>query len=105
MKKSFLKAPPERHTTIRKAIIECLEGESMTAKEISAEVGIMEKDVSGHLEHIQKSLLNSKERFIVTPARCRSCGFVFRDRKKLKRPSRCPECHDEHLEEPCFSIK
>ena len=98
-KKPFIS--PERHTTIRQAIIGLLEGETLTARDISAGVHIPEKDVYDHLEHIKKSKPKELE---VTPAECRACGFVFHKRERLKKPGRCPICHKESIEAPQFSI-
>jgi transcriptional regulator len=98
--------PPERKGTIRQEIISSLEaGRPMTAKDISAEVRIPEKEVYGHLEHIQKSLNKAGRQLRVTPAECLKCGYVFRKREKLKTPGRCPVCHEEHIQELIFSIE
>jgi predicted Zn-ribbon and HTH transcriptional regulator len=97
--------PPERKGTIRQEIISLLEDHAaLTAKDISAEVRIPEKEVSGHLEHIQKSLNKVGHHLHVKPAECLKCGFVFSKRDKLKTPGRCPVCHEEHIQEPLFSI-
>ena len=47
----------ERTRTIREAIREELLRGAATAREISERVSIREKDVAGHLEHLEKSLL------------------------------------------------
>ena len=96
----------ERDETIRKSIISFLEGEGpLSAKEISGLVRISEKEVYAHLEHIKKSLHKRKDgAFVVTPARCRECGFEFKKRERLKKPSRCPVCKSELLDEPVFDI-
>jgi len=97
--------PPERRGTVRQEIISSLEeGRPMTAKDISAEVRIPEKEVFGHLEHIQKSLSQTGRQLRVKPAECLKCGYVFRKREKLKTPGRCPACHQEHIQELFFSI-
>ncbi len=94
--------PPERHDTLRHEIITLLEGETLSAREISAEVGIPEKEVYGHLEHIQTG--RGELRLVVTPAACRKCGFVFTKRERLKKPGKCPVCRSELIREPLFSI-
>ena len=94
--------PAQRQVTIRQSIIAVLEEKTLSAKEISAAVRASEKDVYDHLEHIRKK----KDICLsVDPAECRKCGFVFRKRKRLKKPGRCPECRSESIQEPCFSIK
>jgi len=97
--------PPERTGTIRQEIILLLEeNAALSAKDISAEVRIPEKEVYGHLEHVQKSLTKVGHHLHVKPAECLKCGFVFAKREKLKTPGRCPVCHEEHIQEPLFSI-
>ncbi len=95
----------ERHATIRSQLKQVLrEGPPLTAREISARVGISEKEVGGHLEHLARSLRQSDERLQVEPARCLACGFVFKDRTRLNKPSRCPECKSQRLAPPRFVI-
>jgi hypothetical protein len=101
-KKPFV--PVERMETIRQSIISELGGQTLSAKEISALVRISEKDVYAHLEHIQKAAKKHGYKLIVTPAECRKCGFVFKKRERLKKPGKCPVCHNESIKEPVFSI-
>ena len=97
--------PPERKGTVRQEIIALLEENSaVTAKDISAEVRIPEKEVYEHLEHIHKSLNKTGQQLHIKPAECLKCGFVFTKRDRLKTPGRCPICHEEHIQEPLFSI-
>ncbi len=97
--------PAERRETIRQAIISAIEGRTLSAKEISAEVGIPEKDVYWHLEHIQMSLGKKEARLVVTPARCKKCGFEFKARERLSKPGRCPACKNQAIEEPIFTVR
>jgi predicted Zn-ribbon and HTH transcriptional regulator len=97
--------PVERQETVRQKMVSLLEGNALSAKDISADVGVSEKEVYEHLEHIQMTSNRSKYAFVVTPAVCKKCGFVFRKREKLKKPGKCPVCRSEAIEEPLFSIK
>ncbi len=101
-KKPFI--PAERHETIRRQIISALEGKVLSAKDISAEVGISEKEVYEHLEHIHKSIDREGSHLTVTPAECNDCGFVFKKRDRLKKPGKCPICDGESITEPMFLI-
>ena len=96
----------ERDETIRKAIIFFLEQEGpLSAREISGLTRISEKEVYAHLEHIKKSLHRRKDlSFAATPSVCNGCGFEFKKRERLKKPSRCSVCKSESLDEPVFSI-
>ena len=97
--------PAERHETIRQEIISLLEGRTMSAKEISGYVRIPEKDVCDHLGHIEMSAHRTGHHLAVIPAECLKCGFIFRKRERLKKPGRCPVCHDEKIQEPLFTIR
>ncbi len=95
----------ERFDTVRHEIMNVLRGAVLTAKDISSEVGVGEKEVYEHLEHIQKSLGGIHGLLAVTPAECRKCGFVFKKRERLRKPGKCPVCHWEAIKPPAFSIK
>jgi transcriptional regulator len=97
--------PLERKDTIRRNIIALLEGNTLSAREISVDVRISEREVYDHLEHIQRSVVKSEHMFVVDPPVCRKCGFVFRKRERLKKPGRCPVCRNESITEPLFSIR
>ena len=97
--------PAERHETIRKEILSLLLDQTLSAKDISAEVHISEKDVYEHLEHIARSTHKTGHHLTVIPAECLKCGFVFRKRERLNKPGRCPLCHEEKIQEPIFAMK
>jgi transcriptional regulator len=96
--------PAERHETIRKEILSLLLDQYLSAKEISGEVHISEKDVYDHLEHIARSTHKTGHHLTVISAECTKCGFVFKKRERLKKPGRCPVCHGEKIQEPLFAI-
>jgi transcriptional regulator len=93
--------PADRHETLRHEIAALLSSESLTAREISEQLGIQEKEVLGHLEHIKMA---AHGRLVMEPALCMACGFNFRKRERLKGPGRCPVCRSEHIAEPRFSM-
>jgi transcriptional regulator len=98
-KKPFV--PMERRETIRQKIISLLAERTVSAKELSAEVLVSEKEIYEHLEHIHRSVGKG---LTVMPAECRKCGFVFKKRDKMKKPGRCPVCHSELIQEPFFTV-
>jgi predicted Zn-ribbon and HTH transcriptional regulator len=98
------RSPAERSLTIRDAILRALREGPRTAHELSGLVGIAEKQVADHLAHVARSLRPTGERLRVEPARCLGCGFVFRKRDRLDRPSACPVCRGQHLEPPRFAV-
>jgi len=76
----------------------------LTAKDLSGAVGIPEKDVPGHLEHLDKSLRALGGRLEVLPAECIACGYVFRDRKRFSRPGSCPNYRSTRIDPPAFRL-
>jgi transcriptional regulator len=97
--------PRESARTIRDAIRAELREGPMTALELSSAVGIPHKAVAEHLEHLRRSAGSAGERLDVEPASCPDCGFVFRERTRLTRPSRCPTCRSERIVPPRFAIR
>ncbi len=93
------------HDTARREMLEALGEGPRSAKELSAEVRLPERDVYEHLEHLRRSVSTSGQRFVVTPAECKKCGFVFSKRERLKKPGKCPVCRGESIHEPLFSIE
>jgi len=97
--------PKESGQTIRQKIISALEGQILSARDLSSDVGVSEKEVYEHLEHIHRTIAKSGQPLVVTPAVCKKCGFLFRKRSRLKKPGKCPVCRSEFIKEPMFTIK
>ena len=94
----------ERKQTIRKEIIDELENNALTVREISQSIGIMEKDVYHHLTFIEKTVKHRKKRIHLEPYYCMNCGFQFKNRKTFKRPGKCPGCRNGRIEPAVFQI-
>lgn len=91
-------------STLRHALRdELLDGFS-TARDLSSRLGVPEKDIAHHLEHLERSLRGTRGRLEMEPASCLGCGFVFRKRERLTRPSSCPICNGERIEPPRFHV-
>ena len=58
------------------------------------------------IQQVERSLRRGSTRLAVEPARCLSCGFVFRERaaRHLHAPGRCPRCRSERIADPRFYI-
>ena len=69
--------------TIRQQIFELLAREAASAREISQEVGISEKEVPGHLNHLAKTARQMGKRLELLPFACLDCGFVFQKRSRF----------------------
>jgi transcriptional regulator len=94
---------PDR--TPRQRIIDLLTGTRRSSYQLAQMLGISERQVEAHLTHVVKTVARDKtKRFILDPARCQTCEFVFRDRSRLTRPSRCPHCRSEAIAAPRYGI-
>jgi predicted Zn-ribbon and HTH transcriptional regulator len=91
--------------TIRQRIITLLSEQEMSARELSKALGIREKEVYDHLSHIARSLAARGKKLNVQPYSCLGCGFVFQDRQRFTRPSRCPRCKESRLQEATYRIR
>ena len=89
--------------TYRQRIIELLSQGSYTPYDLSLETGLSVKDILHHLTHVRKSI-RPPYRFLVRPAECLKCDFVFKDRKKLHRPSKCPKCKGTLVQDPSYWV-
>ncbi len=94
----------ERTQTIRREIIGLLEQGSMTVRDISQAVSIMEKDVFHHLASIEKTVRQQKKKIVTKPHYCMNCGFEFKHRKTFKKPGKCPECRDGRIASAVYRI-
>jgi transcriptional regulator len=91
--------------TVRQAIGRLLAAAPHTVLELSALVHRREKEIVAHLEHLARSLRGAGGRLEIDPARCRDCDYVFRDRRRLARPTKCPRCKGQHLTAPVFRVR
>lgn len=104
MKSKAPDLPSQRGDTVRHSIVELLAAGPATARQISAGVGIPEREVGAHLDHIRRSLHRQGGRLEIIPARCHDCAYIFRGRERLSRPGRCPRCRGTSLAEPLFQV-
>jgi len=90
--------------TTRQQMIALLRENDMSARELSQAIGIREKEVYEHLPHIARSLAAHRKKVIIRPSYCLACGYVFKDRRRFTRPSRCPRCRRTHLQDPMYRV-
>ena len=94
----------ESTVTARGRILQALRDAPLTAREISQQASVPERDVAEHLRHLEHSLAHGHERFQTIAAHCVPCGFVFTERERHQRPSRCPRCKSERISPPRFGL-
>ncbi|HIJ78920.1 MAG: ArsR family transcriptional regulator [Desulfobulbaceae bacterium] len=92
------KIPEERSVTIRQEVLRVLEDAELTVGELSKIIGKSEQELYDHLAH-----LRGAKSLIIIPAQCLACGFIFRNREKVKKPGKCPKCKDTHISQPMFT--
>jgi predicted Zn-ribbon and HTH transcriptional regulator len=90
-------------STPRQTMKELLAEQPYSSLELSQLLSLSEKEVLSHLSHIARAP-GPGLRFRIIPAVCRHCGFVFKKRDRLTRPSRCPLCQYESISRPRFEL-
>ncbi len=95
---------PRPGGTIRQQITSLLQDGPMDRRELSQALGIREKEVADHLEHVAKSAGARRLKWVIHSAYCESCDFRFSKRKRLSRPGRCPRCRGERIQGPWFEL-
>ena len=97
--------PSPAAATVRQLIVARLRSEEVGFDALRRAFGLNAKALGDALEHVHRSLRGTPERLVVVPARCRQCGFGFRDRQRMTPPSRCPLCRSAPVDEPAFRIR
>lgn len=87
--------------TLRQTILELLALGEHSAEDLARALLVTPREIEDHLPHLARS---HKDRLGIAPARCRHCGYVFSDRRRLDAPGRCPRCKKEQVEGPWFRL-
>lgn len=90
--------------TVRDALRKLLTREAQTLSELSTAVGRPESEIVDHLRHLERSLKREDQTIEGSPAACLGCGFSFDERRRFKRPGKCPSCRGTRLSYPSFFI-
>lgn len=86
-------------------MIDLITETKLSSNQLAHLLGIPERQVEEHLEHVVKTVAQDRtRRFILDPSTCQDCDFVFKDRRRLTRPSRCPRCRSEGITAPRYGI-
>lgn len=91
--------PPQRNRTIRQQLIDCLRHGPLSIGALSVDIGLSEKQLQEHLEDLRKQVP-----LAITPSRCLTCGFQFTNRRRIRKPGKCPKCRSTHIQEPRFAL-
>jgi predicted Zn-ribbon and HTH transcriptional regulator len=90
-------------STPRQALRELLAEHPYSSLELSQLLSLPEKEIIEHLAHLARAPGPGLQ-FQIIPAVCKHCGFVFKKRDRLTRPSRCPICQHESISRPRFAL-
>jgi predicted Zn-ribbon and HTH transcriptional regulator len=89
--------------TTRQRMTDRLRDEPMSASALAREFELNTATALTHVEHIAQTLESTDEQLLVAPPACIDCGFDGFD-DLINRPSRCPKCKSENIEEPAFQV-
>jgi len=89
--------------TRRQEIINILEEQKQSAQHLANYFQTELKEILEDLEHIEISIKPKKLK--TNPAYCKQCNFIFKERSKVSKPSRCPRCRSEWVEAQMFFIQ
>ncbi|MDZ7687397.1 MAG: transcriptional regulator [Halobacteriales archaeon] len=90
--------------TTRKRIADYLREDDATPSQIAEALDVHVDSVYAHIEHVARSVESEDERMLVAPPDCAECGFSDFD-YPLSRPSKCPSCKSERIEEPVLRVE
>ena len=93
----------EADETTRERIAAHLRETTASPSALATEFDVTAASAIDHVRHVARSLSAADEELLVAPPECRDCGFDGFD-DPANRPSRCPECKSESVEEPAFRI-
>ncbi|MFC7059202.1 transcriptional regulator [Halovenus salina] len=94
----------EASRTTRKRMTDRLREEALSASALAREFELQTATALTHVEHIAQTLDGTDEELLVAPPECRDCGFDRFD-DLINRPSRCPDCKSEAIDEPAFRVE
>ncbi len=95
--------PKEEHLTVRKQLERYLE-DPTSFEELKRLLSLSPKQLEDELRHVERSAKHQGKKLAIEPPQCRDCEFVFKDRKRMQPPTRCPKCKSEWIEDPRFSL-
>ncbi|WP_435179943.1 transcriptional regulator [Halorussus sp. AFM4] len=93
----------EADQTTRERIAAHLRETTASPSALATEFDVTAGTAIDHVRHVAQSLSGDDEQLLVAPPECRDCGFSDFD-DPANRPSRCPECKSESVEDPEFRI-
>lgn len=90
--------------TRREEIEGLLKQKPYTPKELADYFSVSIPEIIEDLNHVKLSV-KPPYFFKYQPPMCRGCGFLFKERRNLKTPSKCPRCRKEDIAEARYFIR
>jgi predicted Zn-ribbon and HTH transcriptional regulator len=87
----------------RRQLMDMISGTPRSESSIARELGLKRGDVEEDFQHLIRSANAAGHTVRIEPARCRTCGFMF-DERKLAKPGKCPACRGTRILEAQISI-
>lgn len=94
----------EEMMTRRERMMEMMRQGPISMQHLANFFRVEMRELSDDMEHIRRSVKGEAE-LIIDPAACKGCGFQFRERSRIKTPSKCPRCRGERILPATFFIK
>ncbi|PIZ53714.1 transcriptional regulator [Candidatus Woesearchaeota archaeon CG_4_10_14_0_2_um_filter_57_5] len=88
----------------RQHIAERLQQGALSAQQLSYELTLDLREVLDDLRHIARSVKSEGKTLLMHPACCKKCGYVFKERSRVKSPTKCPCCRSEWIQQPLFAM-
>jgi len=87
----------------RRQLIDNLAEAPRSVSSVACELGLKRGEIEEDFAHLIRTARAAGHAVVTDPARCRSCGFVF-DERRLAKPSKCPACRGSRILEAQISI-
>ncbi|NQU98692.1 transcriptional regulator [Candidatus Woesearchaeota archaeon] len=89
--------------TRREEIVQLLTERESSLQAIANHFRTDLKEILEDVQHVEQTIRPKK--LMRKPAACKSCGFPFKERNRIKTPSKCPRCRKEWIQPALFRIE
>ena len=90
--------------TRREEIEELLRQKPWTPNELAEHLGAPLNEIVEDLEHVRRNV-QKPHVFKHQPPKCHDCGFIFEEIAKMKKPSKCPKCHSDSIDDGRYFVR